>query len=184
MQAAAEEWGLPHLSVSKIQAMKEREVEHVRYRRSRDHETDAELQATLQGMRVEARAALGRSAGDAGNLKALFGTPDSACVSPEGFVNAFNFRSLGVTRLEAEAAVALRGECAALLERFPDNTLNKVGRDQLSTEVGKAKACVQLVGKHGGEVVEIDRSRGSWVLRPAVPGSASAQWGGGAVVLS
>ena len=42
----------------KMREMKEREVEHVRYRSSRDHVADASIQAAAQSMRMEARHAL------------------------------------------------------------------------------------------------------------------------------
>ena len=42
--------------------------------------------------------------------------------------------------------------------------------------MGRAKAIVQLVTKHGGEVVELNKMETSWVLRPVAPSSASVEW--------
>ena len=87
--------------------------------------------------------------------------------------------ALGVTTLKEEGATTLRNTYAKLFEAFPRSTLTKVGHKQLTTDMGRATAIVQLVSKHSGEVVELDRFRSSWVLRPVSPGSASDQWGGG-----
>jgi hypothetical protein len=52
--------------------------------------------------------------------------------------------------------------------------MNKLGENQLSTEIGRALAIVQLTSKHSGEIVEIDRTRNTWILvRVEAPGSAS-----------
>ena len=55
--------------------------------------------------------------------------------------------------------------------------MGKVG-DQLRTEHGRVKAITQLVSKHAGEIVEVDRNKTYWVLRPkSGPGSASSNSG-------
>ena len=155
-------------------------MEHVRYRSSTDHVGDLEVQATMQAMRMEARDALTVGPDNLSNLQSLWDTPGSASVSPAEFVKQAHFRSLQVTTLKEPDQAARLEEYAKLLERFPDSTVNKVGGAQLNTLEGRAKAVVQLTTKHSGDMVDIDRTLGSWILRPVVPYSASTvageQW--------
>ena len=108
------------------------------------------------------------------------GAPGSASATPEGFVRQAHTRSLQVTTLKDPGQAARREEYAKLLERFPFTVAKKVGDLQLTTPEGRAQAVAQLVNKHSGELVELDRSRAAWILRPVVPGSASTidgdQW--------
>ena len=67
-------------------------------------------------------------------------------------------------------------EYVLLLQRFPESTVAKVGEDALRTELGRAKAVTQLVMKHSGEVVELDKYKMGWVLQSLAPGSASTEW--------
>ena len=156
-----------------MREMKEREVEHVRYRSSRDHVTTADIQAATQSMRMEARQALKDAPGV---LQSLWGAPGSASVTPADFVHQAHTRSLQVTTLKDPGQAARREEYAKLLERFPGSTERKVGGDQLLTLEGRARAVVQLVSKHSGELVELDRNRAGWILRLVVPGSASTMY--------
>ena len=59
--------------------MKEREVEHVRYRATANYESDVELQSVVQCVRSEVRHAAGDSQ-DFADLEALLGAPGSASV--------------------------------------------------------------------------------------------------------
>ena len=63
----------------------------------------------------------------------------------------------------------------ALLFDFPAITVEKVGKAQLETSEGKAKAIGQLIGKHGGEFVEVNMRHAKWTLERVAPGSASAR---------
>ena len=152
----------------KMREMKEREVEHVRYRSSKDHVADAAIQAAAHSMRRNARDALRSTQNE---LKSL-----CEDVTPADFVQQAHKRALQVTSLKDADQKARRGEYAKLLERFPGSTEKKVGGDQLLTQEGRAQAVVQLVNKHSGELVELDRSRAGWILLPVVPGSASTMF--------
>ena len=70
---------------------------------------------------------------------------------------------------------ALFEKYRALLLDFPPITVQKVGEAQLETPEGKAKAIGQLIGKHGGELVEVNRLHTKWTLERVAPGSASAK---------
>ena len=113
-------------------------------------------------------------------LESLWGTPGFASATPAGFVKQAHQHSLQVTIFKDPGQHARRQEYAKLLEQFPFSTANKFGDLQLTTPEGRGQAVGQLVNKHSGEVVELDRMRASWVLLPVVPGSASAfdgdQW--------
>ena len=60
-----------HKTFKMMREMKEREVEHVRFRSSRDHAADASIQAAAQSMRMVALAALKPTQNE---LKSLCGT--------------------------------------------------------------------------------------------------------------
>ena len=154
-----------------MQAMKAREVEHVRWRAARPPARDPEVQGDLHAMFSDARQALESRV----DLAELAG---SACVSPAAFLQARHKESLVVTKLKQETPEGekLRGEHCELFTRFPPSTLVKVGEAQLSTALGQARGVVQLAAKHSGEVVELDRNKMSWVLHSLAPGSASAEW--------
>ena len=109
-------------------------------------------------------------------LRSLCDESGSNNVTPKDFVERAHKRGLQVTILKDADQEARRDEYAKLLERFPGSTERKVGGDQLLTPEGRARAVVQLVSKHSGELVELDRSRAGWVLRPVVPGSASTMY--------
>ena len=111
-------------------------------------------------------------------LGELIGSPGSASVSPAQFLVARHHESFKVMLLDQETAegAELRRRYHKLLERFPDTIAPMVGEEQLQTEIGRAKAVVQLVNKHSGEIVEMDRTKMSWVLHALEPGSASVQW--------
>ena len=157
----------------KMREMKEREVEHVRYRSSRDHVADTSIQAAAQSMRMEARHALKPFQNE---LRSLCDESGSNNVTPTDFVQRAHKRALQVTILKDADQEARRDEYAKLLERFPGSTERKVGGDQLLTLEGRARAVVQLVSKHSGELVELDRNRAAWILRLVVPGSASTMY--------
>ena len=156
-----------------MREMKEREVEHVRYRSSMDHAADPSIQAAAQWMRMVARAALKLTQNE---LKSLCDESRSDSVTPADFVQRAHRRALEVTILKGADQKALRDQYAKLLEQFPGSTAKKVGGDQLLTKEGRAQAVGQLVTKHSGELVELDRNRVGWVLRLVVPGSASTTY--------
>ena len=96
--------------------------------------------------------------------------PGSASSAPAEFFKNAHERSLGVIKVKHDAA--LREKYSALLFDFPPITVEKVGK-QLETPEGKAKAIGQLIGKHGGEPVKLDRRHANWTLESVPPGSAS-----------
>ena len=90
------------------------------------------------------------------------------------FLEAAHQRSLGVVNLKKDEA--LRKDYFMLLKALPPIVKEKVGSEQLETELGRAKAIIGLVNKHSGEIVEVDSTRTEWVLLPVLPGSASKQF--------
>ena len=94
------------------------------------------------------------------HLEALRGTPGvpgSASATPEEFLAAAHKRSLGVVRLKEDES--FRKDYFQLLKALPPIVKEKVGTEQLETELGKAKAIIGLVNKHSGEIVEVDSTR-------------------------
>ena len=60
------------------------------------------------------------------------------------------------------------------MERLPDTVMERLPDTAV---LGSAdRAVLYLVNKHAGEVVEMDRTKMSWVLHSLGPGSASVQW--------
>ena len=107
---------------------------------------------------------------DVGLLRGT-GVPGSASSAQAEFLGNAHRRSLGFLDLKHHAA--LREQYKTLLFDFPAITVEKVGEAQLETPEGKAKAIGQLIGKHGGELVELDRRHANWTLESVPPGSAS-----------
>ena len=91
----------------KMREMKEREVEHVRYRSSRDHVADASIQAAAQSMRMEARHALKPTQNE---LRSLCDESGSNNVTPTDFVDQAHKRALQVTILKQADQKAIRVE--------------------------------------------------------------------------
>ena len=82
-----------------VQAIKAREVEHVRYRAVAVYPKDVELQAIVQGMRAAAREEVSKC--DCGrNLFQLPWLPGSAFRGVHEFLSAAHQRSLWVTQLQ------------------------------------------------------------------------------------
>ena len=81
--------------------MKKREVEHVRYRSSKDHMGEVDVQAVTQSIRMEARLALKQEKGALRDLESLWETPGSASATPADFVRQAHTRSLQVTTVNA-----------------------------------------------------------------------------------
>ena len=79
--------------------------------------------------------------------------------------------------LQLRDSSLLRAEYRMLLSDLPPIALQKVGAGQLATEAGRAQTMGQLVDTHGGELVELDRTRADWFLQAVPPGSASAPVG-------
>ena len=161
-----------------MQCLKEAAREHVRWRSYRLDTEDLDVAAVASAMRALARS--WEQDDSVCNLSLVRGTcaPGSARAAQADFLSHAHKRSLGVLALRSDAT--LRDEYHVLLQALPAITLEKVGSAQLATLDGKAYAIGQLVSKHGGEIVELDRRRTSWTLQPVAPGSASAdlpeQW--------
>lgn len=171
---------IPNTASQRMQEMQAREVDQARYRASRDHVADAELKAVLQCMRDMARTLLPAASRGAGNQQSLAAAPGSASITPAEFLEAAHHRSLAISKLKQKSmeGQGLRKEYSALLARFPAGTVTKVREEQLATQIGRAIALTQLVAKHTGDSVELDRTRALCILRPAMaPGSASAGLG-------
>ena len=99
-------------------------------------------------------------------------------LSPHEFIERAHQRSLGVRRLRDDPSSRVGYiHPPALLSDFPTIAVGKLG-GQLGTEEGRAKAIVQLVAKHAGEVVDFDSKRTFWTLRLKTgPGAASSDSG-------
>ena len=164
--------------LAQMQCLKEAAREHVRWRSYRVDKADLDVAAVASAMRALARS--WEQDDGVCNLSLLRGTcaPGSARAAQADFLAQAHKRSLGVLALRSDAT--LRDEYRVLLQALPAITLRKVGGAQLATPDGKAFAIGQLVAKHSGEIVELDRRRTSWTLQPVAPGSASAdlpeQW--------
>ena len=137
-----------------MQAFKERELEHVRWRSVKGHANDENLLAqladtcTIVYKNTEAwdlHVLLPGSASDRFDI-ALLGT----------FITEAHNRSLKVTDLKRKDHHNSRAEYGKLLQEFPASTVKKLRPDQLATLQGRAHALTQLVSKHSGEVVELD----------------------------
>ena len=161
-----------------MQCLKEAAREHVRWRSYRVDKADLDVAAVASALRALARS--WEQDDGVCNLSLLRGTgaPGSARAAQADFLAQANRRSMGVLALRSNAT--LRDEYRVLLQALPDITLRRVGSAQLATPDGKAFAIGQLVAKHSGKIVELDRRRTSWTLHPVAPGSASAdlpeQW--------
>ena len=161
-----------------MQCLKEAAREHVRWRSYRVDKADLDVAAVASAMRALARS--WEQDDGVCNLSVLRGTgaPGSARAAQADFLVRANKRSLAVLALRIDAT--LRDEYGVLLQALPAITLQKVGGAQLATPDGRAFAIGQLVNKHSGEIVDLDRRRTSWTLQLAAPGSASAdlpeQW--------
>ena len=128
--------------------------------------------------RARHRTAARRAIQTSVDIAELSGSPGSASVHPATFLNKMHTSSLWVTRLPKDTleGAQLRKEYSELFQAFPHDTVLKQGEDQMRTTIGKAKAVVNLEKKHSGEIVEMDRMKMTWILRPVTPGSASVEW--------
>ena len=118
--------------------------------------------------------------------------PGAASAAPRDFLVAAARRSIQVLdRGKPVAQLAhMRSEHKPSRWEFPRSTALKLDAGALETEKQGADAAKQLVTKHRGEIVELDKTRCAWELRArevnqALPAAwRSAQWrciaGGGA----
>ena len=173
LQPTEKRWTTTCLALREVQEMKDREVEHVRYRSTVPELVDPDLQCVLHAMRTQARQGIQPRV----DLTVLSGTPGSASVLPAAFLKARHEESLWVTKLKQETTegTALRGQYHELFQQFPTSTVLKRGED-MDTLLGMARAVVGLVAKHAGEMVEMDRMETRWILYPVAPGAASVGW--------
>ena len=162
--------------------MKERGVEHVRYRAVGDFNHVA-IQAVLQGMLTEAYRyhCYHKMYSDTTVLMPApwptSASPDFRPMEPQQFIEAAHKRSLQVAIFKKDNQVNLREQYKMLLSDFPRTTVHKVGDSQMDTLVGRGRALTQLVSLHSGEVVELDQTRTRWHLRPkSAPCSSSSDW--------
>ena len=151
-------WSKHNPQFAEMQAMKAREVEHVRWGAVQLHNDDRDLQVTAQAMRTDARNALQKPL----DLQQLSEMPGSASIEPNTFLTQRHKENLAVTKLKKDSGLFAQ-ETAELFKRLPDSTISKVGDEQLSTEWGRPQAITQLVSKHSGEIVELDKHEASWV---------------------
>jgi hypothetical protein len=169
----AQMWTAESSDIKAMQEMKAREVEHVRWRAAQPPVLDPELQCVVHSMRTDARKQI-QTRVDLAELS--ISPPGSASVDPHDFLQARHKENLQVTDLPklGTQGAELREQYCELLKRFPQTTILKVGEEQMRTDIGRAKAVVQLVSKHAGEIVEFDRTEMGWILHPlAPPGFAS-----------
>ena len=160
----------PSTTLLDMQAMKGRAVEHVRFRIVGEFADVSRLAVQLV-MRQEAFKYL-KDHSASFDTKVLFSESPpgsarqiSAVMGPQAFVKAAHTRSLQVTRFKDVREQSLRDEYKELLSEFPASTLEKVGKEQMKSPLGRGRAVSQLVSLHAGEVVEVDPSRTTWHLR-------------------
>ena len=179
LQRERQPWREQSAELTTVQAIKNREVEHVRYRCVGDFPRDVEIQAVAQQMKVAARTSLEELHLGA-QLSDLELPPGSANALGKKFLSEAHSRGLWVTNLEDKGgtsgpqAVFLRAVHSKLLEDIPETAAQKFGEKFLTSPHGRAHLLVGLVNKHSGELVELDRNRFGWELREVAPGSASA----------
>ena len=163
MQLAPGEAPPPDTHQAGMAAMKAREFEQVRFRSVPTTPGDLHLEATTALMRNDILDYI-RAPGGPGSAR----NPDMGIkrimdpatgLDPSDFIPRAHQRSLGVRRLRDDSASRVDYiNPPALLSDFPAIAVGTVG-DQLDTEEGCAKAIVQLVTKHAGEVVDFDSNR-------------------------
>ena len=169
----------PATHQAEMMAMKAREVEHVRFRSVRTNPGDLDLEAAMALMRRRCLDYI-TVPGDPGSardpymdIKQIMGLATGLDLWE--FFHRAHQRSLGVVPLRDDPSSRVGYiDAPALLSDFPDSTVGKVA-GQLDTEQGRAKAIVQLVNKHPGEVVDVDPNMTFWTLRlKSGPGAASS----------
>ena len=151
-----------------VHEMKDRELEHVRYRSIQAFARDPTVVAVMNKVRADARSKL---------AEPRVGIADAFEGHGLGeFISKAKRRCLQVTALKKVADDDLRSQYSELLSKLPATAHRKLDRRQLETTMGRAKAINQLVMKHDGEIAELDRFRAHWALTP-VPDSVKEQPG-------
>jgi len=155
-------------ALAKMQAMKGREIEKIRWRSSSAQVPDPQFQCLMHSM----KSALWlwcrtKPAGEEmGHLESVL---CQGGVKAEDFLVTMNRKSLSVSDLRKKDQQSRRKEYRALLEKLPTIAIKKVEHEQLQTIVGHAQALQQLVNKHTGELVELEESRVAacpwWLVR-------------------
>ena len=180
IRATAGEVPTPNSNLQAMQAMKERNVEHVRHRAVGDF-NDMKISADLREMCAEAYRYHCKHKQHSDTTVLMpqpwprYASPYFKPMKPQEFIEAAHRRSLQATIFKKTDSEDPRKQYWKLLSDVPNTTHLKVGDSQLATPVGRAKALTQLVALHSGEVVELDRTRTRWhLLRKAAPGLASA----------
>jgi len=154
-------------ALANMQAMKERALEHVRWRSTSVQVPDVQFHCMLHRLKsdLELWCRSEAACNEMGHLETVFCQGD---VKPEDFLKIMNGKSLNVTQLKQEDQQSQREGYQVLLSKFPTITIEKVGHEQLQTIEGQAKTLTQLVNKHSGELVELEAdakaTRGGWRL--------------------
>jgi len=166
-------------AMAMMQAMKKREPEKVRWRRSKVRVTDARFECLLDGMKAFLWMWCKKpwAIEEMGHLEAVL--CQDGRVKSKDFLRTMKQKSLKVADLRKEHH--LREEYDTLLSRLPGTAIRKVGHEQLQTTEGHARALQQLVNKHSGELVELEEYKAAaspwWLSRgPHDQFSLSEQW--------
>ena len=156
--------------VAAMQRLKEAALEHVRWR-SLSLPADPGVTAISNAMRAMVRAWAQTEYADTNEPRDLHvlwqalqvpKTDHKRFEVQVNFLEAAHQRSLGVVNLKKDEV--LRKEYFMLLKALPPIVKEKVGSEQLETELGRAKAIIGLVNKHSGEIVQLKKSHPDWTL--------------------
>ena len=154
-----------------MKAMKQRAVEHVRFRVVADFVPAAMKVSAMYAMREEGFLYLQRQQKAEVDTKVLI--PDLWEINDDSTMRPFDFivhasaRSLDIIAMKNSDTLQMMYQ--PLLSSLPASSVCKMGLDLMETLEGRAKAIAGLVNHHSGEVVELDRARTTWHLRQGLP---------------
>ena len=159
-----------------MQEMKNRAMEHVRWQSYTCRHTDPYLACYMARMKADVRRFVEDGDPEVTSVARLETATVERKQDPQSFLMDARGKALKVTELKTN--YRLLRQYDKLLTRLPSIVHEKLGAQKLQTPQDFAKALVNLVDKHTGELVEVDPERSGWSLRECAPGSASATtWG-------
>jgi hypothetical protein len=169
--------------VREMQALKERELEHIRWRSTANFPTDVASLATFVAMKAAVREKFHKHAFNM-RLDHLLSTESSGTFAEcKSFLDKAHRESLAITNVKKNDG--LLRDYEVLLSCLPETVIRKFGILGTSSPQEKAECLAKLINKYSGEVVEalpLQASGGSmmlpehasWILT-CLPGSASTR---------
>ena len=144
---------------------------------------DAEwIYSLLQRMQEDAYLFVLKNSSFMSDTRVLIPEADHDCVksmTSHEFVIAAHCRSFQVARLDKAVESRLGHQYQLLFSELPPHDVNAAGLAHSEPLRNRVQVLLQLVSRHAGEVVEIDRARTTWHLRRK-PQSISHSCEGGA----